>query len=921
MLHDIPYALKLNLKSEPTGVDPACLRFSWRQPDGGQTAARVRVLKGTSPDGAVLYDSGLLPGGSCTSVCLPGLDGTLPSPGLYAWQVSVRMTDGTLTALSDPQPFFADDGRTWDPVRGVAVPDGVWPAPPETIPEGCVPGVTGFVRQSFMLSAADLASLDRVIITSTGRTPEKGRQYVYTLSVNGQAVCVGPSRYGQTPAGETVLTTQSCDVTDLLTAGENTVASALSCAGNSAARMFACRALAFMRDGSVRSLLDPDSWRGLDGTAALRPRFSIGTGYFTSFASDIDGRVFPFGFDRPGFDASGWTVCARKGPITACGVPEDPTGDRMVLRPAVYDTVSRFPLTDPTPRVLCIGEGHYLVDLGQEIIGSLSLDVPLFRARLVPQITLYFGEQCRQAVGEDGTYVKWNMNTSNRYRQEWILVPGKTFETNDFMAFRYAELCGVPFELTPDMVHGVSVRRAFDGSEASLDTDNCLLRDLYRLTGNTIKYTTQDIYVDSQSRERGAYEGDALINELAAYTFEDDYAAARATLEYLYTHRTWPADYILWILEAALHDCLVTGDDSSLRAWYPCLREKTFTRFFSDEYDLVHSGNPGGNSVDAILVDWPHSERDGYDMKVRYNTVFNCAAAAGYDALAQIARIVGEDADRKAFAALAARLRHGILTHLFDEQSGCFCDGLYEDGTRSPHVSQHAQAYALYTGVYADKAMADRVAEGLWSRSLVTDPDGRTRGTIRMSVYGTYFLLMGLYKTGHGDMANALLLDEHDAAGERTYAYMLHRSVGEDASPFGAPVGATLTTEAWNRQNKPNMTYSHPWGAAVAAAISRGIFGVVPTEPGYAHFTVSPGTSDALCASGLTRGAISIPTLRGIIRVRFDNTAADPADRVTVEAPVGMTFDIIGVCGALPRTPLKGFLEEALKDPKNFQGK
>ena len=28
----------------------------------------------------------------------------------------------------------------------------------------------------------------------------------------------------------------------------------------------------------------------------------------------------------------------------------------------------------------------------------------------------------------------------------------------------------------------------------------------------------------------------------------------------------------------------------------------------------------------------------------------------------------------------------------------------------------------------------------------------------------------------------------------------------------------------------------------------------------------------------------------------------------------------IGVCGALPRAPLKGFLEESLKDPKNFQG-
>ena len=880
--HDRPHSLKLNLKASPLGVLPDRLRFSWRQPDGGQTAYRVRLVRGTAPVTAPLYDTGLIEGEDCTSVRLPGLDGTLPAPGLYGWQVAVRQRDGSMTAYSGIQPFFADDGRVWDAARGLPMPDGLWPAAPDTVPDGCTPGVCGFFRQCFTLSDEDLSALDRLILTATARSPEKGRQYVYTLSVNGHVLGVGPSRYGQAPDGAVVLNTQSYDATPYLIPGENVVAAFASSAAGPEERMFACRGLSFGKDGSVRSLLAPDGWHGLDGTAALRPRFNIGTHYFTAYASDVDGRIFPFGYDRPGFDDSGWSPCVSKGPITGSCVPD---GGRMILVPSGCDTVTRIPLTDPAPRVKCVGEGHYLVDLGQEIIGSLALDVPQYRVRSVPEITLYFGEQCRQSAGPDGTLVKWDMNTSNRYRQQWILVPGRTFETADFMAFRYAEIVGVPFEITPDMVRGIAVRRPFDDGEASLSSDNSLLRGLYELSRRTVGFTTQDIYVDSQSRERGAYEGDMLINGLASCTFEDDYAAARFSLEYLYTHRTWPADYILWILEAAVHDYYVTGDDSSLKVWYGCLREKTFTRFLSPELDLVHSGNPGDNSTDAILVDWPHTERDGYDMKVRYNTVFNCVAVAGYDALAEIARVTDHPEDATLFSSLAARVRHGILAHLYDPAAGDFCDGLYADGTRSPHVSQHAAAYALYAGVCTDKAMSDRVAARMWERSLVTDADGTSRGTIRMSVYGAYFLLMGLYKTGHADMANALLLDEHDSEGERTYAYMLRRSVGEEWSPFGAPVGATLTTEAWNRRNKPNMTYSHPWGAAVSAAIARGIFGIVPTAPGYSRFVVRPGTA------GLTAGTLTLPTLRGVIKVCFHNVP-DGGTVISVDAPAGTEWDV-----------------------------
>lgn len=854
-----PCGLRMNLKREPWGVpaDPTAWRFSWEAPDG-QSACRLALFRSVPTGDAVpLYDTGWMNGSRSAGVALPAGKCPAPAPGLYGWQVWVRDPEGH-ESRSEVQPFSVFDSAAWQAMHGI------WAPAPDSVPDGCVPGVCGFVRQSFFLTPERLADTAYALVSVTARSPEPARQYVCTLYVNGQPLLAAPPRYGRDPQGRRLLFVQTADMTPHLRVGENVLAAVLACPGERPVRMFACRAVAYGRDGTADSLLSQDGWRGLDGTAALRPRHSIGTGYFTAYAQDIDGEVYPFGFAEPGYDDSGWSACADQGPLTA-GLSE---GEKLMPAPAGCDPVSRL-VWEPLPRVMRLGDGHYLADLGQEIVGTVALDVP-GAAEWNPdavrgaEIVLYMGEQLRPEPGADGTRVRWNMNTGNRYRLAWRLTPGHRFTATDMMTFRFIELTGIPFELTPAMLRGVTVRRASGGEDSHMDCDSPILRDLWRLTRNTVALTTQDIYVDSQSRERGAYEGDALINQLAAYSFGSDCATARFSLEYLYAHRTWPAEYILWITEAAYEDYMATGDDSSLVRWYPVLRGKTFSAFLDAGTGLLHSGNAGGSGTDAVLVDWPPSERDGYDMRVLYNTVLNCAAVAGYDALARIAGIVGETADSRAFSARAAALREAILSRLYDPETGDFSDGLYPDGSRSEHSSQHTAAYALYAGVYRDSAMADRIAHRLWTRSLCPDAGG---SRIRMSVYGTYFLLMGLYRTGHGDMANSLLMDEDDRPGQRTFAYMLRRTAGDFPSPFdGLPIGATLTAEAWNTVNKPNMTFSHPWGAAAAVAIVRGIFGVTPTSPGYGTFTVHPQTGN-LTGNPILSGELTLPTVWGAIRV------------------------------------------------------
>jgi hypothetical protein len=354
---------------------------------------------------------------------------------------------------------------------------------------------------------------------------------------------------------------------------------------------------------------------------------------------------------------------------------------------------------------------------------------------------------------------------------------------------------------------------------------------------------------------------------LAAYAMEDSFAPARLTVEYLLGHRTWPADYLLMIIFAARADYMATGDASLLAEWYDTLKANLFTEYL-DETGLIRSPVIGMSTTNAVLVDWPSSERDGYEMTVPYNTVFNALNVRAYIDMAAIAAVLGKNPDALEFSRRAEALRKTMIERLYDPVDGLFMDGLREDGTPSDHAAQHATAFCLDCGVYADQAMADTMAG-----ALAQD------GKIRMSVYGAFFLLEGLYRTGHGHVANRLLLDTDASEGARTWAYMLYT------------LGATVTTEAWNTVNKPNMTLSHPWGAAPAHMIASGIFGVTPTAPAYESFDVR------VSPQGIGEAAGVIPTIRGGIGVSFRRTEKEldltvtvpPNTAATVYLPHGQT--------------------------------
>jgi hypothetical protein len=285
-----------------------------------------------------------------------------------------------------------------------------------------------------------------------------------------------------------------------------------------------------------------------------------------------------------------------------------------------------------------------------------------------------------------------------------------------------------------------------------------------------------------------------------------------------------------------LDDYYNTGDLSFITQYYELIKTKNYDAYFDN---VVHLIKIEETPFERYLIDWPENERDGYDESVDYNTVFNCLHHKTYLELTEIAHLLNRKEDVAYYQNRAELLKESIIGKLYNEEKGAFSDGLRLDGTKSQHCSQHATAYALYSDVFTNKEMTEQMVKHIGTE-------------IKMSVYGSFFLLEGLINSGYNDIAYKLLTKPSNNKESRTFDYIVN---GLDA---------TICPEAWGESYKDNMTFSHPWSSAPINAIVKGIFGIKPTSGGYSTFDV------VLCPCNLETAPITIPTIKGSIYVSFN---------------------------------------------------
>ena len=512
-------------------------------------------------------------------------------------------------------------------------------------------------------------------------------------------------------------------------------------------------------------------------------------------------------------------------------------------------------------RVFTNAAGRLCADFGKDAFGWLEIDAPAaglgyFLAmgeRLRDDGTLdRTPPQCVRCVG-----VKWRTERAGFQRLPVppdmrnlfaakegaaIAIPK---EFGVILPFRAVEIYECEFPLTRERMRRHAVVYPADRSESSFACDDPRLTAVWDFCKYSMFATSfAGQFVDGD-RERIPYEADAFVSQLSWYAVSSDYAYPRKSIEYLYAHPTWPTEFRQISILSAWADWMWTGDTSSMERHYDLLkREKLLLPYRRGDGLLVTGGErrPHPHTTNRLgladIVDWPKSERDGFEFR-DVNAVVNAFHYRDLTAMADMAAAIGRNADAETFRAQARETRASFQRAFFDAGRG-----LYLDGEGARHASLHANAVALAFDLVPEERVGG-VADWVESRGM------------SCSVYFSQYLLEALYRTGRGEAALKLLAAE----GDRSWMGMMKQ-------------GATITMEAWNARVKPNLDWNHAWGAVPLNVISRFVLGVTPLEPGFAKVRVAPRPG------WLKKVSASIPTVRGTIRLAIGG------DDLSVDSPV-----------------------------------
>lgn len=556
---------------------------------------------------------------------------------------------------------------------------------------------------------------------------------------------------------------------------------------NSGDGRFAFRA-EFVREGETL-IPPPECWR-----YQLCSAYSgDATGYDTQFLENFDSRLWPEGWERPGFDAGNWQTPVPV-PWADYTLAPQPTANLQRER---AEAVSRKKIP-----------GGVLLDFGRERVGTLHARAA---GKAGDVLTLRFAEEL------DGAgRARYELRCNCRYEERWALADGESvLRQFDYKGFRYVEILGSA-ELTECWVW--ERHYPMDETLCTLSCKTDELEGIFGICKNAVRCGSQEAYLDCPTREKGQYLGDAVIaarsqvwltgkTDLLRKCIGDFMASAGITPALMGVApgslRQKIADYSLLFPALPLTDYDFTGDKAFLRRCWPAVEAIAayFTRYQRPD-GLLENVSHGWN-----MVDWPENLRDGYDFPLTRPVVgegcHNVINALWYGFLRMKEKLERtldlprtEESRRVGAAFLRAFLR--------PEQN------LFADSEASGHCSLHANLYAACFG------LTPAGGGEAYERLLLTP--GRVCGALPM-----YFALRGLGRLGRYDALYRLLT--------RTDAYGWRNMLRE---------GATACFEAWGREQKWNTSLCHPWASGAIPLIIEELAGIRPDPDADGGFRFEP---------------------------------------------------------------------------------
>lgn len=473
-------------------------------------------------------------------------------------------------------------------------------------------------------------------------------------------------------------------------------------------------------------------------------------GYETAFLEDRDLRIKDSEYKEPVIIDADYTFCDE--PFSAL---------------QVY-SVKTHPIKNGN---------KYFYDFKQEYVCNLRIKATSKNAG--SKIIILCGEEL-----DEENNVRFNLRCNCDYEETCILNQGENvIEQFDYKAFRYAQII-TDDDVIIDNVEILVRHYPFPNKSFEIETNDKILQVVFDLCKNTIKYGTQEVFVDCPTREKGQYIGDVFISGFAHMILTNDNGMLKKAIENISqsikysgeilavspcSYKQTIADYSLLFSHMVWKYYQYTNDKDFLKETIPtCEFINNYFSKFKDNRGLLCNVDGQWN-----LVDWPENLRDDYEFGICHN-VINAFYICSVEAEEQI----------KTELNIPFTPRANILKKIYNK---IFFDSktkLYIDNEMGTHSAIHSNMLPIVFDICTDE-YKKHIADFLVSKGM------------RCGTYMSYFYLKALCKANRKHAAyNAIT-----SSGENSWYNMIRE-------------GATTCFEAWGKDKKWNTSLFHPWSCA-----------------------------------------------------------------------------------------------------------
>jgi alpha-L-rhamnosidase len=857
-----PVKLTCEDRSNPSAVDIGRPRLSWVNQPGerdrgeAQSAWEIRVSgsrEGLLAGRDLLWSSGKVH--SSNSLNIPYGGSPLFSRQECWWQVRVWNRKGKASGWSEPAfwgmglldaadwkgvwigaPWQGEDPLPRSPHRGPA--NGGF----KHRPADQMPPPAPLLRKSFTLEK-ELRSA-KAYVTGLG---------FFELYINGQKVSddvMAPalSLYGpRKSAGDIGIMTGNnfseyrvfylCyDISSLVRKGANAAGVILGngfynpasswCEGYGTPRFLGQIHLTYA-DGTEEVIASGPDWKASKSPILLDNVYD---------GEHYDARLEQPGWCEAGFNDSGWEkVAIRKAPGGKLQAQLAP-GDRVMERLQPVRTEK-------------LGEGHYLVDFGEEISGWIRIN--RVEGEAGRRIDLKY--RCESAMGDNSYTLRGGGRESYAARFTWFV-------------FSEAEIINWPGELQPGDITAEAVYSEVPTSGHFTSSDT-LINKIHRIWRRSQTDNMHgSVASDCPHRERSPYTGDGQV---ACVTVMHNFDARAFYTKWIGDMRgarneengyvpngapwqpgcgggpAWGAAICIMPWEYYTH----YGDTTILRDNYEAMKGYVgYMLTWTNAEGIMHSQapDPAHPNPWINLGDWvAPGELPPADM-VHTFFLWRCAALTS-----QSARVLGKAVEADKYQQLADRTKEAFHRKFYNAEKGSY--GPYG-----------GNIFALKIGIPEERKA--RVLEAL------REDIARNGGHLDTGIFGTQFFFEVLSENGMHDLA-----------------WEAMKKTTQPSFGWWISQGATTTWEQWdggNSRNHPMFGGGIVWFYRTLAGLSAD-----PAAPGYRNIIFRPQP-----AGDLNQSAYSLETPYGLAASSW--TRDKEGFRMEVTVPVGAEGKVYVPLGA-----------------------